>query len=90
VLSAQRRPWLVIDPKPYVGDRCYDPLQHLFNGLGRVEADPDAVAARMAGLCDVDPARFRLWFFARWVVEASWAQPAEQPGLLAVARHLAP
>jgi len=90
VLSAQRRPWLVVDPKPYVGDRCYDPLQHLFNCLGRVEADPDAMARRIAGLCEVDLGRFRLWFFARWVVEASWAQPAEQPGLLAVARHLAP
>jgi streptomycin 6-kinase len=80
----------VIDPKPYVGDRCYDPLQHLFNGLARVEADPDGMARRMAGLCDVDLGRLRLWFFARWVVEASWAQPDEQPGLLAVARHLAP
>jgi streptomycin 6-kinase len=90
VLSARRRPWLVIDPKPYVGDPCYDPLQHLFNSLGRVAADPDAMARRMAQLCEVDLDRFRLWFFARWVVEASWAQPAEQPGLLAVARHLGP
>jgi streptomycin 6-kinase len=90
ILSAQREPWLVIDPKPYVGDRCYDPLQHLFNCLGRVEADPDAMARRITDLCGLDSGRFRLWFFARWVVEASWAQPADQPGLLAVARHLAP
>ena len=27
VLAAQREPWLVIDPKPYVGDPAYDVLQ---------------------------------------------------------------
>jgi streptomycin 6-kinase len=31
VLAAQREPWLVIDPKPYVGDPTYDALQHLLN-----------------------------------------------------------
>ena len=31
VLSGQRRPWLLIDPKPYVGDPHYDVLQHLLN-----------------------------------------------------------
>ena len=90
VLSGQRRPWLVIDPKPYVGDRCYDPLQHLFNCLDRVAADPDGMVRRTADLCGVDPARFRRWLFARWVVEATWAEPADRPGLLAVALALAP
>lgn len=28
VLAAEREPWLIIDPKPYVGDPTYDPLQH--------------------------------------------------------------
>ena len=31
VLSGQRRPWLLIDPKPYIGDPHYDLLQHLLN-----------------------------------------------------------
>jgi len=31
VLSGERRPWLLIDPKPYVGDPHYDVLQHLLN-----------------------------------------------------------
>src|SRR5262249_55469311 len=31
VLEASREPWLAIDPKPYVGDPTYDPLQHLLN-----------------------------------------------------------
>jgi hypothetical protein len=29
VLRAQREPWLVIDPKPFVGDRTYDATPHL-------------------------------------------------------------
>jgi streptomycin 6-kinase len=31
ILAAQRAPWLVIDPKPYVGDPAYDVLQHMLN-----------------------------------------------------------
>jgi streptomycin 6-kinase len=31
VLAATRQPWLAIDPKPYVGDPHYDPVQHLLN-----------------------------------------------------------
>ena len=34
VLSGRRRPWLLIDPKPYVGDPHYDVLQHLLNCCG--------------------------------------------------------
>ena len=31
VLRAEREPWLVIDPKPFVGDPAYDATQHLLN-----------------------------------------------------------
>jgi hypothetical protein len=31
VLAGPRRPWLLIDPKPYIGDPHYDLLQHLLN-----------------------------------------------------------
>ena len=89
ILSAQREPWLVIDPKPYVGDPCYDPLQHLFNCRERVRADPVGMAHRMADLCQVDRDRFRLWLFARWVVESAWTGPGA-PDLVEVARALAP
>ena len=60
VLAAEREPWLVIDPKPYVGDPAYDPLQHLLNCPGRLQADPAGLADRMADLCEVDRDRFRL------------------------------
>ena len=41
VLRAQREPWLVIDPKPFVGDRAYDATQHLMNCKGRMLHCPD-------------------------------------------------
>lgn len=31
VLRAEREPWLVIDPKPHVGDPTFDALQHILN-----------------------------------------------------------
>lgn len=72
VLAAEREPWLVIDPKPYVGDPAYDPLQHLLNCPDRLRADPHRMVARMADLCGVDEERLRLWLFARAVVEWRW------------------
>lgn len=69
IVAAQREPWLVIDPKPYVGDRTYDATQHMFN-MDRLMADPGALSDRMAGLLDLDPKRLRLWLFARCAQEA--------------------
>jgi streptomycin 6-kinase len=70
ILAAQREPWLVIDPKPYVGDPAYDVLQHMLNCEGRLAADPAGLAARMAGLTGVDARRARQWLFARSVQES--------------------
>ncbi len=70
VLAAQREPWLVIDPKPHVGDPCYDVTQHLLNCPERLLADPVRLCHRLAGLVDVDPARVVAWVFARGVVES--------------------
>lgn len=85
VLAAQREPWLAIDPKPYVGDPCYDPTQHMFNDNDRLQADPRRFADRMAGLLDVDAERVRLWLFARCVHESP-----RRPLLGDVAGRLAP
>ncbi len=38
VLSSERMPWLIIDPKPYVGDPHYDVVQHLLNCDGSLRA----------------------------------------------------
>lgn len=85
VLSTQREPWLVIDPKPWVGDPTYDPLQHMLNHPERLGSDPVALSDRMARLCDLDPARLRLWLFARCVIGSTW-----MPALADVAGLLAP
>jgi streptomycin 6-kinase len=85
VLRAEREPWLVIDPKPFVGDPTYDALQHLLNCETRLQADPLAFVRRMAELLELDPDRLRLWLFARCVQESpSW------PGLADIARRVAP
>ena len=69
ILQAQREPWLVIDPKPFVGDAAYDATQHLINCEGRMRADPHATIRRFADLLEVDHERVRLWMFARSAAE---------------------
>ena len=69
VLRAQREPWLVIDPKPFVGDRAYDATQYLFNCKDRILAAPNATIQRVADLLEVDYQRIRWWMFARSAAE---------------------
>lgn len=83
VLASHREPWLVIDPKPYVGDPTYDVLQHMLNCPGRLSADPSAFAGRMAALLDLDASRLSQWLLARCVVGA-----ADWPALLEVAARI--
>lgn len=83
VLATTREPWLIIDPKPYVGDRTYDVLQHMLN-VRRLTQDPESLCARMAGVCGLDVDRVTQWLLARCVIESE-----HQPELLAVARRLA-
>ena len=85
VLAAQREPWLMIDPKPYVGDPTYDPLQHLLNCDARLHADPRGLAKHVAELLGLDGDRLLLWLFARCVQES-----AEFPALADIARRIAP
>ena len=85
VLAATREPWLVIDPKPYVGDPAYDVLQHMLNCDRRLATDAAGLADRMAGLAELDSGRVRLWLFARAVQES-----VGSPVLRRVATQLAP
>jgi len=74
ILAALRRPWLVIDPKPYIGDPAYDVIQHMLNCEERLAADPGGLALRMADLAGLDGGRVRQWLFAR-SVQASVGSP---------------
>ena len=65
ILQAAREPWLVIDPKPFVGDAAYDVTQHLFNCRERLRADSNGLIRRLADLAEVAYDRVRLWTFAR-------------------------
>ena len=85
ILAALRRPWLVIDPKPYTGDPAYDVLQHMLNCEERLAADPGALALRMADLAGLDGDRVRQWLFARSVQES-----VGSPLMRHVAARLAP
>lgn len=84
VLAAQREPWLVIDPKPFVGDPAYDAVQHMLNCDARLATDPAGLSRRMAELLTVDPGRVRLWLFARCAQES-----LHDPTLREPARRLA-
>jgi streptomycin 6-kinase len=85
VLAAQREPWLVIDPKPYLGDPAYDPLQHMLNFPDRLAADAAGFTRRISQLLELDLERLRQWLFARCVQES-----VDQPYLQDVAAGLAP
>jgi len=88
VLQAERQPWLVIDPKPFVGDPAYDATQHLFNCSARLRADPDGMIRRFADLLGVDQGRVRLWTFAR--AAAGPRDDWSNGDLVALARAIAP
>jgi streptomycin 6-kinase len=87
VLSAEREPWLVIDPKPFVGDSAYDATQHLVNCEGRMRGAPHDTIGRFADLLEVNADRVRLWMFARAAAEPrdEWTGP-----WMELARNLAP
>jgi streptomycin 6-kinase len=77
VLSARRKPWLVIDAKPMIGDPGYDvwplvsqvddPFAH--DDAQRVLAERMALVAGMAG---EDVRRIAAWALAREVEAALW------------------
>lgn len=69
VLRAERQPWLVIDPKPFVGDRAYDATQHLLNCRDRLLADPRGTIENFADHCELGAGRVGRWLFARAAAE---------------------
>jgi streptomycin 6-kinase len=84
ILAANRESWLVIDPKPYLGDPTYDAVQYMLN-CDRLFTDPAGLVHRMAVLLDLDRHRLANWLFARCVQES-----IDQPALCDIAVRLAP
>jgi streptomycin 6-kinase len=72
-LAAGREPWLAIDPKPLVGDPCFDLLPALFN---RFTPDPADVLRRfdlMTETLALDRARAARWSLARVLQNSLWS-----------------
>jgi streptomycin 6-kinase len=90
VLAAEREPWLVIDPKPFIGDRAYDLTQHLLNCKERLSSDPEATIRRLSDLAELDAERVRLWLFARSASEPRDDWDAESQRLARVLSLLRP
>lgn len=88
VVRSRRERWLVIDPKPFMGDPAYDATQHLFNCADRLRSDPDRTIRRFADLLGVDHERVRLWTFAR-AAAGPW-DDWKNPGMAGFARAIAP
>jgi streptomycin 6-kinase len=87
VVRAEREPWLVIDPKPFVGDPAYDATQHLLNCRTRLRLDPDRTIRSFADLAGIEHERVRLWIFARAAAEpGNW----RNDNLVSLARSIAP
>jgi len=81
VLAAQREPWLVIDPKPLVGEPAYDLAQWLYNRYEAALLTGDPVSAvrkqidRFAAKLDLEPARIAGWTFVK-ALGWDWGQEA--------------
>ncbi|WIE74923.1 aminoglycoside phosphotransferase family protein [Curtobacterium sp. MCSS17_007] len=93
VLAAAREPWLVIDPKPMVGDPAYDlcPLLAQVDDPFRTDDPLRVVRHRVAVLADATGEaadRIAAWCTARLVESALWSvsRGAVQNGLVAMAR----
>jgi streptomycin 6-kinase len=88
VVRAEREPWLVIDPKPFVGDPAYDATQHLLNCRTRLRLHPDKTIWNFADLAEIEYERVRLWTFARAAAEPrdDWSND----NLMSLARAIAP
>jgi streptomycin 6-kinase len=88
VVRAEREPWLVIDPKPFVGDPAYDATQHLLNCRTRLRLHPDRTIRNFANLAEIEYERVRLWTFARSAAEPrdDWSND----NLMSLARAIAP
>ncbi|HEX8369494.1 MAG TPA: aminoglycoside phosphotransferase family protein [Pyrinomonadaceae bacterium] len=78
ILSAERRPFLAIDPKGIVGDIGYDLSVFMINQAGWLESAPDLqkkledAIRRFSEAFEIEPQNLRKWIFAHSVLSAWW------------------
>jgi streptomycin 6-kinase len=78
ILSANRQPWLAIDPKGLMGEPAYETGALLRNPMPRLlnmDRPGQVLARRIEQLSDhleLDRARIRGWALAQAVLAASW------------------
>jgi streptomycin 6-kinase len=79
ILSAQRAPWLALDPKGILGEPAYEVGALLRNPLPQLlqRPDPGRVMARrvdqLAEALEIERARIRGWGLAQAVLSAWWS-----------------
>jgi streptomycin 6-kinase len=94
-LSAGREPWLLIDPKPVLGEAAFDGAFLLLANLDAdaTRTETTAIVEQIAARLAVDPQRVRAWALVRAVDNALWASDlgdvAKAATLLATAQLLA-
>ncbi|MFD6351948.1 aminoglycoside phosphotransferase family protein [Nocardia tengchongensis] len=81
IVAAEREPWLLIDPKAYLGEAAFDAG---FLVMIQVQTDPTpaharAVVERTAAALQVSADRAHAWAFMRSMEEIVWAVQDEEP-----------
>ncbi|MFC4126375.1 aminoglycoside phosphotransferase family protein [Nocardia rhizosphaerae] len=86
IVAAEREPWLLIDPKPCLGEAAFDAgfLLMIQTQVQPTREHADTVVAATAAALDVDPERARGWALVRAVEEMTWAIEDEDPEMLAL------
>jgi streptomycin 6-kinase len=79
ILRASRQRWLLIDPKPMIGEAAFEAGHPVLNSMRHrppSTMDPvyvDRIVIRWAMGLGVDPSRVRGWALVRAVQNAQWA-----------------
>jgi streptomycin 6-kinase len=80
ILRADREPWLVVDPKGYVGDPAYDATTFLRTRAAHQLGADDLINVLnrelelFAEVAELDPARIRRWAQLNMVQSAFWGR----------------
>ncbi|MCB8982934.1 MAG: phosphotransferase [Ardenticatenaceae bacterium] len=86
VLTAQRQPWLAIDPKGVVGDSAYEPSTLLYNPVYTFPYRPDMPRRLrrrldiLADVLDIDRARLLRWGIVQNVLSVWWSVEDNESG----------